>query len=38
MLRVKDLDKKLKGKVDGVIDSDLHGNMKIQFDKDQANQ
>jgi hypothetical protein len=37
MKHVRDLDKKLRGKVDAVINMDLHGNMQIQYtDKDGA--
>ena len=31
---VRELDEKLKGKTDGVIDMDLHGNMKIRYDNE----
>ena len=34
MEHVRELDEKLKGKTDGVIDMDLHGNMKIRYDNE----
>ena len=29
MKEIKEMDERLKSKVDGVIDMDLHGNMKV---------